>query len=70
MLHLDVCRSSVVIVCTDCSHWRGMAFTRLGAWERAATHEKLCHPGQTQAQDALSEARRKLRHAVSSPAVG
>lgn len=66
MITLDVCPSSVVIVCTDCGHWRGMAFTKLGGWERGAAHEKLCHPGQTQAQNALSEARRKLRLAAHS----
>lgn len=64
MIRLDVTRSSVVVVCTDCGHWRSMAFTKLGGWERGAAHEKLCHPGETQAQWALAKHLERARHAV------
>ncbi|GAB6857864.1 hypothetical protein [Microbacterium xylanilyticum] len=66
MIRLDCTPVSVVIVCTDCGPaWTGFAFTKMEGWERGAAHEKRTHPGQTQAQDALSEARRKAaQHAV------
>lgn len=63
MIYLDVTRESIVIVCDVCRIWHVMAFTKLEAWERAAAHEKRAHPGTTQAQDALSEAKRKARRA-------
>lgn len=64
MIYLDVTRESIVVVCQECGIWHVMAFTKIEAWERAAAHEKRAHPGSTQAQDALSEARRKARLAV------
>lgn len=64
MIYLDVTRESIVVVCQECGIWHVMAFTKLEAWERAAAHEKRAHPGITQAQDALSETRRKARLAV------
>lgn len=64
MIYLDVTRVSIVVVCQECGIWHVMAFTKLEAWERAASHEKRAHPGQTQAQDALSEMKRKARRAV------
>jgi hypothetical protein len=41
-----------------------MAFTKLEAWERAAAHEERAHPSSTQARDALSTFRKRMRHAV------
>jgi hypothetical protein len=64
MIRLDCTQISVVIVCETCGIWHAFAFTKLEGWERAAAHEKLTHPGDTQAQDALSELKRKLRLAV------
>lgn len=65
MIRLDSTAVSVVIVCTECGPaWSGFAFSKLEGWERGAAHEKRAHPGHTQAQDALTEARRAARHAV------
>ncbi|GAA3948865.1 hypothetical protein [Microbacterium soli] len=64
MIYLDVTRESIVVGCDVCQVWYVMAFTKLEAWEAAAAHEKRTHPGSTQAQDALSEAKRKARLAV------
>lgn len=64
MIRLDCTQVSVVIVCETCGVWHAFAFSKLEGWERAAAHEQRAHPGLTQAQDALSEMRRKLRLAV------
>ncbi|MCK8465864.1 hypothetical protein M0722_01535 [Microbacterium sp. KSW4-16] len=64
MIRLDCTTISIVIVCETCGVWHAFAFDKLDAWTRAADHEKRAHPGDTQAQDALSELKRKMRHAV------
>lgn len=64
MIYLDVTRESIVIVCDVCRIWHVMAFTKLEAWERAAEHEARAHAEITQARDALSTYRKRLRHAV------
>ncbi|MGW9159610.1 hypothetical protein [Microbacterium sp. NPDC055665] len=64
MIRLDCTQISVVIVCETCGVWHAFAFSKLEGWERAAAHEKRAHPGETQAQDALSEMQRKARLAV------
>jgi hypothetical protein len=52
-IRLDSTSESVVIVCTDCPHWSGFAFTKDDAWKRAAAHEEQVHPGQEKARNAL-----------------
>lgn len=64
MIRLDCTQISVVIVCETCGVWHAFAFTKLEGWERAAAHEKLAHPGETQAQDAWAAAKARVRHAV------
>lgn len=59
MIRLDFTQESVVIVCDTCRVWYGFAFTKLEAWERAAAHEQRSHPGEKQAQNALTTARRR-----------
>lgn len=64
MIRLDCTQISVVIVCETCGVWHAFAFEKLEAWERAAAHEKLTHPGEVQAQNALAKYRERQRHAV------
>lgn len=64
MIRLDCTQVSVVIVCETCGVWHAFAFTKLEGWERAAAHEERAHPALTQARDALSTMRKRLRHAV------
>lgn len=64
MIYLDVTRESIVIACDVCRIWHVMAFTKLEAWERAAAHEARAHPDATQARDALSTFKKRMRHAV------
>lgn len=64
MIYLDVTRESVVVVCETCEIWHVMRFTKLEAWEAAAAHEARAHPDITQARDALSTFKKRMRHAV------
>lgn len=64
MIRLDCTQISIVIVCETCGIWHAFAFSKLEAWERAAAHEERAHPSATQARDALSTYRKRLRHAV------
>lgn len=67
MIRLDFTQISTVAVCDLCP-WRGIGHDRAHAWHLSAAHEKSCHDGETQAQQALSSYlhRHNRRCALSS----
>lgn len=64
MIKLDCTTNGVVIFCEECRVWNAFAFDKLEAWERAAAHEKRCHPGVNRAQSAYLVALKRSQHAV------
>lgn len=63
-IKLDVSATSVVVYCTDCTHWRAFAWTIPEGHERAVDHEQRVHPGKRQA--LIARAKYEERHAVDS----
>lgn len=51
MITVDSTLSSTVAVCS-CG-WRYLADSRRGAWLAARDHERVAHPGATQAESNL-----------------
>jgi len=60
VLRLDSTRLSVVVLCSDCSWWRGFGFDKLDGWTTAARHEAQFHPEQEQARSALRMAESRI----------
>lgn len=59
-IKLDKSAASFILVkCTECPYWNGFADAGNLAqgWAVGARHEKLAHPGETQAQGNLSHAK-------------
>lgn len=46
-------RNARVAVAVCACGWRGLGTSRLAALERAADHERVCHPGDENARDLL-----------------
>lgn len=52
-------RARVAVALCACG-WRGLGVSRLAALERAADHERVCHPGDDHARKALRAEHAKL----------
>ena len=62
-IRLDFTKETVVIVCDKCPYWRALRFDRGTAWQAAADHEQIAHPGQLQARLAFGMYRKRSRDA-------
>lgn len=66
-IKIDVSDSSVIMHCERCRCWFAFADDQADAHDRAVAHEQRVHPGETHAERAREQFRRRATRRAARP---